>query len=94
MENNEAESIDIAIGRRLTALRETAGLTRTELAAQSGLSLMSLINYETGHTRLGAVDMQKLCTPLNAKPAELLRNIKTDGRQGRSLHDASESFED
>lgn len=93
MENNEEASIDIAIGRRLTALRETAGFTRIELAAQSGTPLMTLIAYESGTARLGAMDMQKLCMTLNTKPADLLRDINTDGRQGRSLHDPSEFFD-
>ena len=92
MADERPENLDSAIGRRLTQLRETAGLTRTELAAKSGVPLSELIAHEEGSLRLGASRMFKICTILGAKPADLLGGIQEDGRDGRSLHDPNESF--
>lgn len=92
MANEESENLDTAIGRRLAQLRETAGLTRTELAAKSGVPLSELIAHEDGTLRLGASRMFKICMVLGAKPADLLAGIQEDGRDGRSLHDPNESF--
>lgn len=92
MADEGSENLDTAIGRRLTRLRETAGLTRTELAAKSGMSLSDLIAHEDGSLRLGASRMFKICTLLGAKPADLLGGIQDDGRDGRSLHDPDETF--
>lgn len=93
MSDNNPDSLDVAIGRRLTTLREIAGLTRTELAARAGLPLMEIIAHEDGSLRLGATRMFALCVILNAKPADLLAGLQTDGREGRSLHDEIEDFE-
>lgn len=93
MAKDEEERLDVAIGRRLSILRETSGLTRTELASKSGYPLSDIIAHEDGSLRLSASRMFKLCTLLGAKPADLLQGLQQDGRGGRSLHDGGESFD-
>ncbi|WP_427453888.1 helix-turn-helix domain-containing protein [Litorimonas sp. WD9-15] len=94
MADDQNENLDVAIGRRLSTLRETSGLTRTELASKSGYPLSEIIAHEDGSLRLTAQRMFKLCTLLGAKPADLLQGLQEDGRGGRSLHDGSEEFGD
>lgn len=93
MVENIDSNFDIAIGRRLKSLRETLGLTRVELAAQTNIPLTDLIAYEDGSLRLGAHRMYKICSCLSIKPAQLLNGIQKDGRDGHTLHDKDEPFQ-
>jgi len=93
MTDETDSNFDLAIGRRLISLRETAGLTRVELASKTNIPLTDLIAYEDGSQRLGARRMFAICTCLKIKPAQLLNGLQADGREGHTLHDKDEPFE-
>jgi len=92
MVENANSNFNLAIGRRLKSLRETAGLTRVELSAEANIPLTDLIAYEDGSLRLGASRMYRICNCLSIKPAQLLKGLQKDGRNGHTMHDKDEPF--
>jgi len=52
--------------------RKKAGLTQPDLAEKSGLSIVTISRYESGHREPRASDIQKLCEVLGVGESELL----------------------
>ena len=66
------QPIDAAVGKRLAAARQTAGLTQAELAQRSRLDQPSISKIERGLQSLGARRAKALATVLKIDPAVLL----------------------
>jgi len=61
-----ASPSDIAIGRRIRALRLERGLSQSELAGHLGLSFQQLQKYEKGVNRVSAGRLQAIASFLDA----------------------------
>jgi len=51
---NQANHVDLAVGRRIASLRKSAGIEPPELANRLGVSPQLLASIERGHHRAGA----------------------------------------
>ena len=66
-------------GEKLRTQRKKCGLTQSELAAQTGVALKTIINYENGNTY-----------PQNREIYTILANIL--GVEAASLHNETDDF--
>lgn len=79
--------------------RGAIGLTQTQLAANSGVSLSAIKGYETGRNMPGVRELRDLCRVLRVTPNRLLYGVeapfpsldaadpaKTPGDKGQSVH--------
>lgn len=57
---------------RIKELRKKAGLTQTELAEKTGVSLMSIRRYETGERIANFELLMKICKALKVSLSELV----------------------
>lgn len=64
--------INVAIGRRLTAIRTTAGLSQGAFADTLGLSLRAYANYERGEREMPVALFRALYTVHGINPVWLL----------------------
>jgi transcriptional regulator with XRE-family HTH domain len=63
-----------ALGRRLAALRQEAGLTQQAVAAHLGVAQQTLAHYEVGRLRLPVALVPRLAT-LFAVPTDVLLGV-------------------
>ena len=68
-------SLFIEIGRRITKLRERKGLTKTELAAHTGISRQHISAIEHGKAEPGVLALQAIASELDTSMAALLRGL-------------------
>jgi transcriptional regulator with XRE-family HTH domain len=71
-----------ALGRRLAALRQEAGLTQQAVAAHLGVAQQTLAHYEVGRLRLPVTLVPKLAD-LFAVPTDVLLGV-ADGSPARA----------
>lgn len=64
------------IGRRLQALRETTGMSKTEFAAFCGFNYTRYINWESGHRRMLPDDAEVLCIKFGVTLDFIYRGIE------------------
>lgn len=67
-----AEAENIAIGRRLAAARQGAGLSMRQLAERLGWPHTTLGNYESGRRALPVARLLEIAQALGRSPAALL----------------------
>lgn len=58
------------VGKRLTQLREKAGLSQYKLSKAAGIPQQSISRYESGYNIPTVTQLEKLCTALNVSLAE------------------------
>lgn len=75
----EQETALKAMGSRLKAAREEAGMSRSQLAAKSSVPAKSLEKMEYGIMEPSASRMKKLCEVLNVSPNWLCGDADQDG---------------
>jgi transcriptional regulator with XRE-family HTH domain len=63
---------DLAMGRRLTAIRTTSGLTQFEFADKLGLSPRAYANYERGEREMPTALFRSMCVVFRIDPQWLL----------------------
>jgi transcriptional regulator with XRE-family HTH domain len=80
-----ANGIDVALGLRLTALRQQHGLTASILAPFAGMSEAELEAAERGLRRLSVAEIFRLCQTLNIRPFDLYRAPGYEGLPARSF---------
>ena len=68
--------LDNIIGEIITAKRESAGLSKSELARLSGLTPSAITYYEQGIRKPNIPSMSKICRVLGMSIDELLSNDK------------------
>lgn len=61
----------------LKAARINAGLTQKELAKKLGRSESTIVNWETGKTKISLIDFKKLCSILGAKEDNIFLTNKS-----------------
>lgn len=59
-------------GKKLKKVRETLGLTQTDLAIRTGLQPANISHFETGEREPGLNNIVKLCKGLGCKPNVLI----------------------
>ena len=64
------------IGGRLSALRETTGMTKTDFAAVCGFNYTRYINWESGHRRMLPDDAEVLCNKFGVTLDFIYRGIE------------------
>lgn len=70
MEN--AQNIQVALGKKLRHLREQAGMSQTKLASLAGMVQPMINRFETGERRITVEHATKLAPALSIAPADLL----------------------
>ena len=55
----------MTFGEKIKNLRKEQNLTAKELAEKSGLTVVSIINYENNHRKPNLISINKLATALN-----------------------------
>lgn len=70
--------IDMALGRRLRALRQARGLSQTAVADHLGITFQQVQKYENGTNRISVATLIGACRLLTVSPAEFLDGL-TDG---------------
>jgi XRE family transcriptional regulator, aerobic/anaerobic benzoate catabolism transcriptional regulator len=73
------------IGQRAREARDSAGLTRNELAEQSGISLRYLAQLEAGEGNLSILMVRRLCQALGLSMATLLAAADSSRRSHIAL---------
>jgi len=63
------------IGLRIRSIRETLGVTQSELAERVGLTRTSIVNIEAGRQRILLHDVELLAKGLTVSAKHLLRGI-------------------
>lgn len=71
----------MSIASELIKAREDLGLTQSQLAAKSQVSLSALKGYETGRNMPGARELRELCQALQITPNKLLFGTDTPFRK-------------
>lgn len=66
----------MTFGEKIRNLRKEQGLTAKKLSEKSGLTVVSIINYENGHRKPTLVSVNKLATALNCDFDELCNLLK------------------
>ena len=66
----------MTFGEKLRNLRKERGLTAKQLSEKSGLTTVSIINYENGHRKPNLISVNKLAIALNYDFDELYELIK------------------
>ena len=67
-ESDRGDAVDRAAGRELRGLRAKRGLSREELAAQSGISFKTLQRIEAGERSATMREVDSLCRVLGVTP--------------------------
>ncbi len=62
------------IGRRISALRKSRGLTQEDLAGAAEIDRSFLSEIENGHKNFSVETLKKIADALNVKPAALLED--------------------
>lgn len=66
----------MTFGEKLKSLRKERGLTAKQLAKKSGLTAVSISNYENGHRKPNLVGISKLASALECDFDELYELAK------------------
>jgi transcriptional regulator with XRE-family HTH domain len=90
MSNKSPDNIDIEVGQRIRARRETANLTQTALADQLGVTFQQVQKYEKGVNRVGAGRLTKIADALGV-PIGALLSADEEGRAARKVTPAVDS---
>ena len=73
-----------SVGRKIKALRKSAGMTQQQLSEIMGYSRTSITNIEAGRQHIDLETLLELCSILAVEPAELLpmydKNMTYDER--------------
>lgn len=72
------EAINKGFGRRLRELRESAGLSQSELSERSGMNVKFLGSIERGRGNVTLISVEKLRRGLGVKLHELFRFDPTE----------------
>ena len=75
--NKEVTAIDKIVGNRIKEARIYLGLSREQLAKESGVTQQQVLKYEMAHNRISASRLHSLARLLN-KPLEYFFDGKTD----------------
>lgn len=70
--------IDIAVGRRIAALRMGRGMTQTQLGQAMGVTFQQVQKYESGRNRISASKMYEAAQALDARVSDLFDGIEAD----------------
>ena len=79
-----------ALGNRLCAARQKAGLTQSEVAARLGVTYQAVSNYERGKCRVESGVLRQLCILYHVSPVALLDTAEWDEGQ-RRLYESAET---
>lgn len=71
------EAVYIAVGARIRMIRETLGLSQSDLSKRVELQRTSVVNIEAGRQRILLDDVEKFSRALGVSPKHLLRGIWT-----------------
>lgn len=82
MTPQNADPIDIAVGRRVQRARMSAGLTQTALGQAIGVTFQQVQKYETGANRFSASRLVKAANALGTTAAALLGEDPTGAPDG------------
>ena len=74
----EYEIMDDALAARLSALRQSAGLTLEDVAESSGISRATLSRIERGDNSPTASALGRLCAAYNVTMSQLLMEVEED----------------
>ena len=66
----------MTFGEKLRNLRKERGLTAKQLSEKSGLTAVSIINYENDHRKPNLVSINKLANALDCDFDELYNIVK------------------
>lgn len=75
-EINEVKYPYWRIGQRLTAIRQTTGMSKTDFAAVNGYNYTRYINWESGHRRMLPDDAEILCNKFGVTLDFIYRGIE------------------
>ncbi len=67
------------LGLRLKRLRQAASLTQERLAAETGLAVSSIRNWEQGHRTLNVFSLFKIARALGRKMEEFVDGVAETG---------------
>jgi transcriptional regulator with XRE-family HTH domain len=73
--NKPIEACHAAVGARIRLMRETLGLTQTDLAKRVNLKRASVTNIEIGRQRLLLNGIEDFARALGTSPKHLLKGI-------------------
>lgn len=74
------DSIDIFVGQRLRALRQTAGLSQEVLAGKIGLTFQQVQKYERGTNRIAAGRLARIAGTLGVNIGVFFPDEYSDAR--------------
>lgn len=98
--DNELNPFLVALGQRVRALRDHAGITRKTLATATGVSERHLANLEYGEGNVSILVLQQVAVALDCSLAELIGDFTTaspewqmirsllENRDAQTLHQA------
>jgi transcriptional regulator with XRE-family HTH domain len=69
------QDLNLAIGRRLRAVRTARGLKQADLAAHIGVAFQQIQKYENGTNRLSVAVMLRLCAFMEIDAGEFVNGI-------------------
>ena len=79
---------DLAIGLKITRLREARALTTTQLAERAGISQAQISRLENGKQGFRTATLSKIARALNVKPAYFFQEDGEDGVLSPRLSEA------
>lgn len=68
------DRIDVLVGRRVRAYRESLGMSQAALGQQAGVTFQQIQKYENGINRIGSSRLSKIATALGVSVAALFED--------------------
>src|SRR5258706_12829347 len=78
MSRKQQDPLDIAVGRRVRALRLEKGMSQEKLGNQLDLTFQQIQKYENGSNRIGAGRLQRIAGILGVSVSALYPNPMPD----------------
>lgn len=75
MAGKRPNQTDLAVGKRIRALRKMAGLSQTELGNQIGVTFQQVQKYENGTNRVGAGRLTMIACALDVQIIDLFDGL-------------------
>lgn len=81
MSGRKANSIDVAVGRRIRLHRMNAKLSQTELGNQIGVTFQQVQKYEKGVNRVGAGRLTQIAAILNVPITAFFEGVSNEAKK-------------